>query len=456
MPVKAAKSSGGAARRPAAKKGGGDGERPTLLILAIVALVVFVVYRAVTSDTVAVPEKLTGDIRSVHDPAIVKDGDTWYIFSTGWGIPIRRSSDLSHWESIGSVFPDGLPSWVRGQVPDLPRGEISGWAPDISRHDGMWHLYWSIGVFGTSKAVIGHAVSKSLDPGSSDYGWVDQGPIVASGPGSPTMAIDPEAVTDEDGRRWLAWGSFGQGIMLQPLDPATGKFAPGSRAVNLARRDPFFLGVEGADLVRHDDQWYLFVSFGFCCRGVDSNYSIHVGRSKEITGPYLDAAGTPMTANGGTTVTGSYANLIGPGHGSIIENGDDMLLAHHYYDRDDGGRSTLLLRPLIWGPDGWPLSPDAGFERTELDEGDAVGEWHLHDYPEEASGRRSGDVRLTLREGGTVAPMGRWRLAGETVVISDVVIQGQPRSWWLFLDPDTGLVFGRDSRTATIRGLRGQ
>jgi arabinan endo-1,5-alpha-L-arabinosidase len=354
------------------------------------------------------------------------------------------------------VFPDGLPAWVRGQVPDLPRGEISGWAPDISRHDGMWHLYWSIGVFGTTEAVIGHAVSKSLDPGSSDYGWVDQGPIVASGPGSPTMAIDPEAVTDEDGRRWLAWGSFGQGIMLQPLDPATGKFAPGSRAVNLARRDPFFLGVEGADLVRHDDQWYLFVSFGFCCRGVESNYSIHVGRSPELTGPYVDAAGKPMTANGGTTVTGSYANVIGPGHGSIIDNGDDMLLAHHYYDRDDGGRSTLLLRPLIWGPDGWPLSPDAGFEVTEIDEDDAVGEWHLSGYPEEESARRSQEVKLTLQPGGKVEPMGTWSIAGGAVVIRDVVILGEPRGWWLLLDPDSGLAFGRDTRTATIRAMRGQ
>jgi hypothetical protein len=268
------------------------------------------------------------------------------------------------------------------------------------------------------------------------------------------MAIDPEAVTDEDGRRWLAWGSFGQGIMLQPLDPATGRFAPGSRAVNLARRDPFFLGVEGADLVRHDDQWYLFVSFGFCCRGVESNYSIHVGRSKTVTGPYVDQAGVPMTENGGTTLTGSYANVVGPGHGSVFANGDDLVLVSHFYDRDDGGTSTLLLRPLLWGPDDWPVSPDAGFDRGDVDEGDVLGGWQLVGYPEEDPARTAQEVRLTLQAGGKATPSGRWSIDDGVLYLEDVVVAGQPRSWWLYVDPGTNIAFGRDSRTAAIRAMR--
>ena len=436
-----------------ADKGTGE-KRPSALTLALLGLVAFVVLRTVLTDRVAVPEKLTGDVGGVHDPTMVKDGDTWYLFSTGWGIPIRRSSDLSHWETVSSVFPDGLPKWVFQQVPGLAADEISGWAPDVSKVDGRWHLYWSIGVFGTSRAVIGHATNEVLDPGDPRYKWVDDGPVVASGNGSPTMAIDPNAVTDEDGNRWLAWGSFGHGIMLRQVDPASGKFLPNTQTFNLARRDPFFLGIEGAQLVHRDGWWWLFVSFGFCCRGVESSYLIHVGRSQAITGPYVDEAGVPMTANGGTTITGSYANVVGPGHGWVMKNGDTWLVALGYNDRNHGGSSTLQLRPLVWGPDGWPISPDAGFGAGDITDSDALGQWHLVGYPEEGPAPRPKDATLTLQDGGTVAPSGYWAIEDEAIHIRGVRTAAGVREWWLLVDPDSHIAFGRDNATAAIRALR--
>jgi len=445
----------GKAKGKAKGKGTAKGEkRPPGLALVLLGLLAFVVLRTVLGDKVTVPEKLTGDIGGVHDPTMVKDGDTWYVFSTGWGIPIRRSSDLSHWENVGSVFPDGLPKWAFDQVPGMRADEISGWAPDVSKVDGRWHLYWSIGVFGTSRAVIGHATNVTLDPADSRYEWVDGGAVVASGNGSPTMAIDPNAVTDGSGDRWLAWGSFGHGIMLRRVDPASGKFLPDTPTYNLARRDPFFLGIEGAHLVYRDGWWWLFASFGFCCRGVDSSYSIHVGRSRALVGPYLDEAGVPMTANGGTTVTGSYANVVGPGHGSVVANGDDLMLVTHYYNRNDGGRSTLLLRPLVWGPDGWPVSPDAGFDAGDISDGDALGQWHLVGYPEEGPAPRPKDATVTLQDGGRVAPSGTWSIEDDVVHIRGVQTAGGVREWWLLVDPDTHLAFGRDNTSAAIRAIR--
>lgn len=442
-------------RTRSAKGAAGETRRPPALVIGVGALAVYLLFRAIVSDTVAIPERLSGDVTGVHDPTMVRDGDTWYIFSTGWGIPIRSSPDLEHWEVTGSVFPDGLPGWVQQQVPDLRDDEISGWAPDVSKIEDTWHLYWSIGIFGTSKAVIGHATNVTLDPSNPDYTWVDQGPVVASGgSGSPTMAIDPTVATDAEGDRYMAWGSFGQGIMLQQLDPETGKLLAGSRAVNLARRDPFFLGIEGAHLVEKDGWWWLFVSFGFCCRGVNSSYSIHVGRSRAITGPYLDLAGVPMTANGGTTVTGSYSNVVGPGHGSVVENGDSLMLVHHFYDRNNGGKSTLLLRPLTWGPDGWPISPDAGFSSGDITGTDVVGQWHMVGYPEEKPARGPEDVTVTLQADGSVAPSGTWEIDGEVVHISDVGTPAGPRGYWLAIDPETHIAFGRDSRTAAVRALR--
>ena len=45
-----------------------------------------------------------GDIRQVHDPSIIKEGDTYYVFSTRAGIAIRCSKDLVHWRLCGDVL----------------------------------------------------------------------------------------------------------------------------------------------------------------------------------------------------------------------------------------------------------------------------------------------------------------------------------------------------------------
>jgi arabinan endo-1,5-alpha-L-arabinosidase len=433
---------------------------PSAFTVALVAFVLLLLYRAFTNEGLAVPGKLSGDIAGVHDPSLVKDGDTWYLFSTGWGIPIRRSTDLATWTSVGTVFPHGLPAWAHRQVPGLRSDEISGWAPDVVEVGGRWQLYWSIGVFGTTKGVIGHASNVTLDPTNPHYKWVDEGPVVSSGSGGGTigggggtMAIDPDVVTDERGDRWLAWGSFGHGIMLRRLDNRTGRLAAG-RTYNIARRQPFFLGIEGADLIHRDGWWYLFASFGFCCRGVESSYSIHVGRSRLITGPFVDAAGTPMLANGGTTVTGSYANVVGPGHSSVVRSGDQLMLANHFYDRNNHGTPTLMLRELKWGPDGWPYSPDGGFDAGKIDSTDAVGRWRLVDYPEEMPARPVDDLTVDLRPNGAVAPSGRWLIQKDILHISGVRTRVGPRSWWLAVDPDTHVAFGRDSRTAAVRAIR--
>jgi len=69
-----------------------------------------------------------GAVRGVHDPSVSKAEGVYYLFSTGAGIPIRRSRDLHHWERAGRVFAVN-PSWFQEAVP----GSSWIWAPDISR-----------------------------------------------------------------------------------------------------------------------------------------------------------------------------------------------------------------------------------------------------------------------------------------------------------------------------------
>src|SRR6476620_11381811 len=79
-----------------------------------------------------------GDVRQVHDPGIIKEGNTYYLFSTRAGIAIRCSTDLNRWRLCGDVFAH-LPEWAVKDVPGL-RGL---WAPDVSFFNGKYHLYYS-------------------------------------------------------------------------------------------------------------------------------------------------------------------------------------------------------------------------------------------------------------------------------------------------------------------------
>lgn len=398
---------------------------------------------------------LSGDLGHVHDPTIVRAGDAWYVMSTGAGLPIRRSTDLSNWDYVGEVFPMGLPSWVFEHVSGLDPFARDAWAPDITYANGRWYLYWSVGEFGTQDAVIGLMTNTTLNPADPNYHWVDEGLVLASDGNDATMAIDPAAVTAPDGSRWLAYGSFWDGVFIRRLD-GSGKFASGSSAHNIAKRSPSRPnGVEAASLVYRDGWWWLFVSVGTCCKGVSSNYSIVAGRSQSITGPFLDATGRDLRDNGGTSVTGSYGNMAGPGHGTVIDSGGQWLMAHHYYDRSNGGVPTLAIRPVHWTLDGWPIVASHGFAPTAPAGADAVwGTWQVSGFPEERSDRRFSSLSIELRADGTVSPSGTWALKGDRVVVSGLNTDSGPREVWWVLDFGATSGFGRDDRTSAIRATR--
>ena len=284
----------------------------------------------------------------VHDPStIVKHNGVYWTFTTGRGVSSLKSTDLVHWERGPSALPDP-PDWITDVVPDQ-RGFF--WAPDVIELDGRFLLYYSVSAFGKRTSAIGLAISPSLDPDDPDYGWEDHGIIVETSEESDHNAIDPGVLLDEDGRLWMTYGSFWSGIKLVELDPATGKrIAPDSPLYSLAHKEQ----IEAANIVHHDGYYYLLLNWGWCCRGVRSTYNIRVGRSREITGPYVDQEGADMLEGGGTLVLDTEGRFIGPGHPGILRDGDQLLMSYHFYDREQNGRSALAIRPIEWTEDGWP------------------------------------------------------------------------------------------------------
>ena len=290
----------------------------------------------------------------VHDPAIIKEGDTYYVFSTGQGIPIRRSRDLVRWESVGQVF-DSLPSWATAAVPGVRN---SPWAPDISFFNGKYHLYYSLSTFGKNTSALGLATNTTLDPGRPGYRWVDQGKVIQSIPENQWNAIDPNVVIDHNGDAWLNWGSFWGGIKMRKLDLATGMPSRTDSTLYALAARPVERSIEAPFLVRRGEYYYLFVSYDFCCRGLESSYRVVVGRSKDVTGPYVDRYNVPMILGGSTPVLSGAGQVRGPGHNAILIEGDEYYLVHHYYDTEAQGRPRMQIRPLTWGRDGWPHPGD--------------------------------------------------------------------------------------------------
>ena len=303
-----------------------------------------------TSPAAPGPRDWHGEPR-FHDPStpILQD-DTWYCFSTGNGISIRTSKDLEKWTDAGSVL-EKLPAWHRDIVPGH-KGYL--WAPDVIRIGDRYALYYSVSGWGKNTSAIGLATSPTLNPKDPSYRWRDDGIVIRSTSESPFNAIDPQLFADSEGHLWMLFGSFWTGIQMIELDPESGLAHPQRGKV---RQLAWNESIEAPALLRHDGYHYLFVNWGLCCRGVKSTYEIRIGRSRKITGPYLDKDGNNLATGGGSLFLGNVGDRIGPGHPAFIREGDRTRMFYHYYDRSRRGFSTMDSFLLRWTADGWP-EPD--------------------------------------------------------------------------------------------------
>lgn len=326
---------------------------------------------------------------NVHDPSMIKHDDRYYLFHTGQGISNWTSSDMVNWVRQDPVF-ENAPEWTEQVVPGF---ENHIWAPSISHHDGTYYLYYSVSSFGRNNSAIGLVTNSTLDPDDPDFEWKDQGIVIESVPGRDHWnAIDATLSFDDNGTPWLSFGSHWMGLKLVQLEEDLKTVAistEGEEWHTLARRhrywklnerdagdaanpeldyeelypdDIFELNrqsesgaIEAPFIFQKGDYYYLFVSWDRCCRGNDSTYKVVVGRSKEITGPYLDKEGEPMNFGGGSLVVKGNERYAAVGHNSVYTfDGTDYLVAHAY-EREDEGRSKLVILEVDWDKDGWPV-----------------------------------------------------------------------------------------------------
>ncbi|HEY0238413.1 MAG TPA: family 43 glycosylhydrolase [Friedmanniella sp.] len=307
------------------------------------------------------------------DPSLIRGLDGWwYAYGTSdplregddpdhpAQIPIARSHDLATWTSVGEAFSStNRPSWA---TPDAGL-----WAPDIRYVAGQYRLYYVVTQTTVTAGDNDNAIGMATAPTPAGP-WTDSGaPVVGPRPGDAAATdpndfkwtYDPSAVTD-GGRQYLFYGSYYGGLFVQRLG-ADGRSRIGT---------PTQVGIdnkfEGAYAVHRGGYWYLFASTANCCAGPTTGYSVQVGRSKKITGPYVDAQGVSLTASraGGTPVLNQNGNRwVGAGHNAIATDlaGRDWIV-YHAIDRGDpylNGTDGINQRPMLidrldWVK-GWPV-----------------------------------------------------------------------------------------------------
>ena len=271
----------------------------------------------------------------IHDPSTIAECEgKYYTFGTGGG---------------GLISEDG---WTWNGGADRPGG---GAAPDVIKiGDRYLCIYGATGggLGGGHSGRILTMWNKTLDPKSPDFKWTTAVEVCSSDGMEDQDAIDPGVLLDPTtGRLWVSYGTYFGTIRLIELDPKTGFRVSGNKEKDIA------IDCEATDLIYRNGWYYLLGTHGTCCDGVNSTYNIVVGRSRSVEGPYIDNVGRDMYHGGGRMVVAAGDRKTGAGHfgRTIIDEGVEVTSFHWEADFNQGGRSVLAIRPLLWKND-WPYA----------------------------------------------------------------------------------------------------
>ncbi len=279
---------------------------------------------------------------SLPDPTVIRAQDGYfYLYATEniRNVPIYRSADLVTWRYMGTCFTDQ----TRPQM--VPDGSI--WAPDINYVNGQYVLYYSKSTWG-GEWQCGIGVATAQRPSGP---FTDHGKLFISSEIGVQNSIDPFFIEEDDGRKYLFWGSF-RGIYGIELSDDGLSVKPGAEKVQIAGTL-----TEGTYIYKHDGYYYLFGSAGTCCEGLNSTYRVVVARSEELFGPYLNKAGFEAMENNFTPLLQKSNKVVGPGHNSEIvqdDAGQYWMLYHGFDAADPDAGRKVYMDQITWDKTGWP------------------------------------------------------------------------------------------------------
>lgn len=339
---------------------------------------------------------------NVHDPAVMKVGDTYYMYSTDaiyrenrrranehnvplGNIQVRSSRDLINWHFEGWAF-DSIPqvakNWVLEQSDN--KGATNIWAPFPVQYKEKFRLYYCVSAFGLQTSYIGLAESDSpLGP------WELKGCVVKTRRGDKMNAIDPSIITDsETGKMWMHYGSYFGGLYAMELKPETGlAMTDDDKGILTARRADYKKdNLEAPEIIYHPElkMYYLFLSYD----PLMTTYNVRVGRSSKPEGPFVDFFGQDVrdTTNNYPIITHPYQFKNHPGWAGVAHCGafanekGEFFMVHQARLSPENHMMVLHVREIKWTKDGWPVvSPQryAGSNERKISKKDISGDWEI-------------------------------------------------------------------------------
>jgi arabinan endo-1,5-alpha-L-arabinosidase len=404
---------------------------------------------------------------SVHDPSVIKVGDSFYVF--GSHLASAKSKDLMKWTQMTTSVSATNPLFLNGsanvytELAETFAWAQSNtlWAPDVKQlADGKFYMYYNACKGDSPVSALGVAVANNVEGP-----YVNKGIILKSGMWGQASydgtiydalkhpnTVDPNVFFDNAGKLWMIYGSYSGGIFIMQMNPATGMPLPGQgygkRLIggNHSR-------IEGAYVMYSPATayYYMFTSFG----GLDANggYNMRMARSTNPDGPYFDAQGNNMAnvkadpskplfddasiAPYGVKLMGNFlferqlgdagsgigTGYVSPGHNSAYYDpatGKHFLIFHSRFP-ERGEQHEIRVHQMFMNADGWPVV--APYRNTNETLATVRREFVIGDYMYVNHGKDiSASIRksrlITLNSNGSVsgAVAGTWALVGSNQV----------------------------------------
>lgn len=277
-------------------------------------------------------------------------------------------------------------------------------------------------------------------------------------------AIDPTVFFSRDGKMYMSYGSWSGGIFILELDKTNGAVKypgqDGTEPVSGNFIDRYFgthiaggnhQSGEGSYILydSETDYYYLYETYG----GLLSHggYNMRLFRSKDVFGPYVDAAGKNAKDNNrnndeyGIKLIGNYQFPNQPGyraagHNSVFidDDGQRYLFYHQRFEKEPQTEGhEVRVRKQYLNADGWPVPAVYEYRGEQIahyEDKEIVGIYDLINHGTSSDGDMISSENLLLLEDGTVggAMSGTWEKSlGEgkdydyiTLVLDGVTYKG--------------------------------
>lgn len=265
------------------------------------------------------------------DPTVKKFGDTYYIYATtdgsgaGFGpAQLWTSKDFVNWTMMPMNWPDS--HWI--------------WAPDVmlNENDGKYYYIYCqpcqihVGVADTPRGPWKNILGES------------EAVLVPDRFVTGAITLDGQTFVDDDGSIYMYWGTWG---IYDGFGCGAGKLAPDMKSFTETRLIPnteatkFF---EAPFVLKKNGKYYFMYSSDSCH---DDTYHVQYATADSPLGPY--------TYQGAILRTNEDGTVHGPGHHSILQDGDDYYIVYHRHDNPHSNRGfhrQVCIDKMEFAPDG--------------------------------------------------------------------------------------------------------